>query len=74
VFRKGADDTCLRTSGARRGDPGTSVEEADRIGEQVRTRIHQDTETGYCVIQMEAAKASPVEEGKAGAVPAASTS
>jgi divalent metal cation (Fe/Co/Zn/Cd) transporter len=55
-------------------DPGTSVEEADRIGEQVRTRIHEDTETGYCVIQMEAAKASPVEEEKAGAVPAATTS
>jgi cation diffusion facilitator family transporter len=35
--------------------PGTSVEEADRIASQVHDLIHQDTEAGYCFIQVDPA-------------------
>jgi hypothetical protein len=35
------------------------VEEAHRIAETVRARIHQETEGHYCVIQVEPAAAEP---------------
>ncbi|MGD1994340.1 MAG: cation diffusion facilitator family transporter [Anaerolineae bacterium] len=34
---------------------GTAIEEADRIAEEVRERIHQETGCLYCVIHMDAA-------------------
>lgn len=35
--------------------PGLPIEEADRIAEEVRARIHQDTGCLYCVVHMDAA-------------------
>ena len=40
----------------------TAVEEVDRIAEEVRRRVHDDTHTGYCVIQIEAAGSSAAHE------------
>jgi divalent metal cation (Fe/Co/Zn/Cd) transporter len=34
----------------RRGLP---IEEADRIAEEVRERVHQCTESGYCIIHVD---------------------
>lgn len=36
--------------------PGLPVEQANRIAEVVRRRVHDATEASYCVIQVEAAK------------------
>jgi divalent metal cation (Fe/Co/Zn/Cd) transporter len=35
---------------------GLPIEEADRIAEEVRERVHQGTESGYCVIHTDAAE------------------
>ncbi|HWQ96396.1 MAG TPA: cation diffusion facilitator family transporter [Candidatus Methylomirabilis sp.] len=35
---------------------GTPIEEADRIAEEVRDRVHQSVKGGYCVIHMDAAE------------------
>ncbi len=35
---------------------GTPIEEADRIAEEVRNRVHQSVKGGYCVIHMDAAE------------------
>ena len=35
---------------------GTPIEEADRIAEEVRERVHQSVKGGYCVIHMDAAE------------------
>ena len=35
---------------------GLPIEEADRIAEEVKRRIHEDTEAGYCVIHVDAAE------------------
>lgn len=39
---------------------GLPVEEADQIAEEVRGRIHQGAEVGYCVIHMDAADSDQV--------------
>jgi len=36
-------------------EPGTSVEEANRIAEEVEHRIHSDAKTGYCYIHVDPA-------------------
>lgn len=35
--------------------PGLPIEEADRIAEEVRERVHQSVKGGYCVIHVDAA-------------------
>ncbi len=37
-------------------EPGLPIEEAERIAEEVRARVHDGAGPGYCVIQVEAAK------------------
>lgn len=41
---------------------GLPIEEADRIAEEVKRRIHQGTDTGYCVIHVDAAEQPAVQE------------
>jgi cation diffusion facilitator family transporter len=40
--------------------PGTAVDEVDRIAQEVRRRVHDEADTGYCVIQVEAAGYPPL--------------
>ena len=39
---------------------GLPIEEADRIAEQVLERLHQDADSGYCVIHVDAAEPAGV--------------
>lgn len=41
---------------------GLPIEEADRIAEEVKHRIHQGTDTGYCVIHVDAAEPSAIHD------------
>jgi divalent metal cation (Fe/Co/Zn/Cd) transporter len=41
--------------------PGTPIEEADRIAEEVRDRIHQSVTGRYCVIHVDPAQAKSTE-------------
>lgn len=34
---------------------GTSIEEATRIAKEIKTHVHDDSDAGYCVIELEAA-------------------
>ncbi|HEX6299372.1 MAG TPA: cation diffusion facilitator family transporter [Acidimicrobiia bacterium] len=42
--------------------PGTVVEEVDRVAQEVRRRVHDEADTGYCVIQVEAAGSPAAHE------------
>lgn len=44
--------------------PGLPIEEAERIAEEVRQQVHQGTDSGFCVIHVEAAQLAgiPVAE------------
>lgn len=39
--------------------PGMSVEEASRVADEVRRRVHDGADTGYCLIEVEAAPPGP---------------
>lgn len=46
---------------------GLPIEEADRIAEEVRQRVHQGTDSGYCIIHVDAAEAEgapPMQSSK----------
>jgi len=45
---------------------GTPIEEADRIAEEVRERVHQGTDSGYCVIHVDAAETKGRKEESGG--------
>lgn len=51
--------------------PGLPIEEAERIAEEVRWQVHQGTDSGFCVIHVEAAQPEriPVTEKSPGMTP-----
>lgn len=44
--------------------PGLPIEEADKIAEEVRKRIHQGTDSSYCVIRVNAAVAEDTSSSR----------
>lgn len=53
---------------------GLPIEEADRIAEEVKRRIHEDTEAEYCVIHVDAAEPPAVQDNVPKAVEMGETS
>ncbi|HLA80152.1 MAG TPA: hypothetical protein VJP78_00780 [Thermoleophilia bacterium] len=51
---------------AARLSPDAIVEEVDRIAEEVRRRVHDEADIGYCVIQVEAAGSPAAHERTGG--------
>ncbi|HEU5349486.1 MAG TPA: cation diffusion facilitator family transporter [Ktedonobacterales bacterium] len=43
---------------------GLPIEEADRIAEEVKRRIHEGADAGYCVIHVDAAEQPAAQEGR----------
>jgi ferrous-iron efflux pump FieF len=43
---------------------GLPIEEADRIAEQVNDKLHQGTDSSYCVIHVDAAEPTDAKEMK----------
>jgi len=54
LTRTWAEDIEFRSS-LKGESKGTPIEEADRIAEEVRMRVHKSIKGAYCVIHMDAA-------------------